>query len=42
MANKETKGVQYDLGAVSAYAIAVEHGYEGTEQEWIDELSRST
>lgn len=23
-----------DIGAVSAYAIAVEHGYKGTEEEW--------
>lgn len=24
-----------DLGAVSAYALAVKHGYKGTESEWI-------
>lgn len=24
-----------NLGAVSAYAIAVAHGYEGTEEEWV-------
>lgn len=24
-----------DLGAVSAYALAVEHGYVGTEEEWV-------
>lgn len=23
-----------DLGAVSAYALAVKHGYKGTEEEW--------
>lgn len=26
--------VQKDLGPVSAYAIAVKHGYNGTEEEW--------
>lgn len=26
-----------DIGAVSAYAIAVEHGYTGTEEEWASE-----
>lgn len=26
-----------DIGAVSAYAIAVEHGYTGTEEEWARE-----
>ncbi len=26
--------VQKDLGPVSAYAIAVKHGYTGTEEEW--------
>ena len=31
-------GLEKDLGAVSAYAIAVEHGYEGTEEEWIESL----
>lgn len=30
-------GRTVDLGAVSAYAIAVEHGYRGTEAEWIAE-----
>ena len=24
-----------DLGPVTAYAIAVEHGYTGTEEEWV-------
>lgn len=24
-----------DLGAVSAYALAVKHGYKGTEEEWV-------
>ena len=27
-----------DLGAVSAYAIAVEHGYSGTEAQWLESL----
>ena len=27
-----------DLGPVSAYAIAVKNGFEGTEQEWLDSL----
>lgn len=27
-----------DLGAVSAYAIAVENGFEGTEAEWLESL----
>ena len=26
-----------DIGAVSAYALAVEHGYTGTEEEWATE-----
>ena len=26
---------EYDIGAYSAYAIAVKHGYTGTEAEWI-------
>ncbi len=25
-----------DLGEVSAYALAVKYGYEGTEQEWVE------
>lgn len=29
---------RYDLGAVSAYAIAVKHGYKGTEAEWLESL----
>lgn len=24
-----------DLGPISAYALAVEHGYQGTEEEWV-------
>ena len=28
-------GLEKDLGAVSAYAIAVAHGFEGTEEEWL-------
>ena len=31
-----------DLGASSAYAIAVEHGYTGTEEEWIALLMNIT
>ena len=31
-------GLEKDLGAVSAYAIAVEHGYEGTEEQWLESL----
>lgn len=27
-----------DLGAVTAYAIAVEHGFVGTEQDWLASL----
>lgn len=27
-----------DLGPVSAYALAVKHGYEGTEEQWIAEV----
>ena len=27
--------IEKDLGAVSAYAIAVAHGFEGTEEEWL-------
>lgn len=29
------------IGAYSAYAIAVEHGYIGTEEEWIEEQERN-
>lgn len=28
----------FDLGAVTAYAIAVENGYKGTESEWLESL----
>ena len=31
-------GIEKDLGAVSAYAIAVENGFEGTEEEWLESL----
>lgn len=31
-----------DLGPVSGYAIAVERGYTGTEEEWIAEVLRGT
>lgn len=34
-------GLEKDLGAVSAYAIAVEHGYEGTEEEWAAEMQKA-
>ena len=27
-----------DLGPVSAYALAVKHGYTGTEEEWVAEM----
>lgn len=30
--------IEKDLGAVSAYAIAVAHGFEGTEEEWLESL----
>lgn len=30
--------IEKDLGAVSAYAIAVENGFQGTEQEWLESL----
>lgn len=30
--------IEKDLGAVSAYAIAVEHGFVGTEEEWLASL----
>ena len=29
---------QFDLGAVTAYAIAVKNGFEGTETEWLESL----
>jgi len=32
----------YDLGAVTSYAIAVEHGYEGTEAQFAEELTGAT
>ena len=31
-------GLEKDLGAVSAYAIAIAHGFEGTEEEWLESL----
>ena len=31
-------GIEKDLGAVSAYAIAVENGFEGTVEEWLESL----
>lgn len=30
--------IEKDLGAVSAYAIAVENGFEGTIEEWLESL----
>ena len=30
-----------DIGAYSAYAIAVKHGYKGTEEEWNAEQERN-
>lgn len=30
--------IEKDLGAVSAYAIAVENGFEGTVEEWLESL----
>lgn len=30
--------IEKDLGAVSAYAIAVENGFTGTEEEWLESL----
>lgn len=31
-------GLEKDLGAVSAYAIACENGFEGTVEEWLESL----
>lgn len=28
------------IGPYSAYAIAVQHGYEGTEEEWVNSVER--
>lgn len=28
----------FDLGPVSAYALAVKYGYEGTEEEWVADM----
>lgn len=33
--------IEKDLGAVSAYAIAVEHGYEGTEEEYAAQIAEA-
>lgn len=33
---------KYQLGPVSAYAIAKAHGFEGTEEEWLESLHAST
>ena len=27
-----------NLGAITAYAIAKKHGFEGTEEEWLESL----
>lgn len=32
---------EQEIGAYSAYAIAVEHGYVGTEEDWIEEHERN-
>lgn len=32
---------EQEIGAYSAYAIAVKYGYAGTEEEWIEEQERS-
>lgn len=32
---------EQEIGAYSAYAIAVKHGYEGTEEEWIAEQEKN-
>ena len=32
---------EQEIGAYSAYAIAVEHGYVGTEEDWIKEQERN-
>ena len=29
----------YKIKGISAYEVAVENGYEGTEEEWIESLS---
>lgn len=31
-----------DLGAVSAYAVAVEHGFDGTEAEWEEYIANAS
>ena len=30
----DRKVITMDLGAVSSYAVSVEHGYKGTKEEW--------
>lgn len=32
---------EQEIGAYSAYAIAVKHGYEGTEEEWVAEQEKN-
>ena len=32
---------EQEIGAYSAYAIAVKYGYTGTEKEWIEEQERN-
>lgn len=36
------KGQEQDLGPVSAYAIAVAYGYEGTEEEWVNDIKNAS
>ena len=41
MADAITPG-RVDLGAVSAYAVAVEHGFDGTEAEWEEYIANAS
>nr|DAH19283.1 MAG TPA: hypothetical protein [Bacteriophage sp.] len=34
--------IRVDLGATTAYAIAVKNGFEGTEKEWLASLKGDT
>lgn len=40
--NIRLNGTDYKIDGKSAYEIAVEHGFEGTEAEWLDSLKGDT
>ena len=37
--NIKVNGIIYDIEGKSAYEVAVDHGFEGTEEEWLESLN---